>query len=498
MLSTRREERKMRQEVREPNVLLPSSQPARSVKTGLGAGSAVEQYRRLHYAIGASDGLAFVVAIVGAYFIRFDLRKPPTSFQFLMVASPFILLAVFSALQLYGVQRMTPAEEVRRIIGGISVTMTIIVTVSFWSKAPFGRKWVGLTWLFSTVLILITRRAWHRWMGRARKRGKLTFRTLILGTNEEGERLGHVLSNSAVGFRPLGFVSADRRTGQLGGLPILGEVEDLQRLVAETGADCVFVASTAVRSEQMSQVAKVVRNQDIAVRVSANLPELLSSRLTVQPIGGVMALSLKAARLTGPQAVAKRIFDVVVAFASIVVTAPLWLGIAVAIKLTSRGPVLHRQERIGRRGEPFTFLKFRSMVVGAEALLPSLLDRNEASGPLFKLRGDPRVTRVGRWLRKWSLDELPQLISVLRGDMSMVGPRPPLPDEVAAYEDWHRDRLEVPPGITGLWQVSGRSDLSFDEYVRLDIFYVENWSLAYDFFILMKTLPVLMSRRGAY
>jgi lipopolysaccharide/colanic/teichoic acid biosynthesis glycosyltransferase len=172
--------------------------------------------------------------------------------------------------------------------------------------------------------------------------------------------------------------------------------------------------------------------------------------------------------------------------------------VAAAVKATSPGPVVFRQERIGLRGRPFTLLKFRTMVAEADQLLDELRARNEADGPLFKLRQDPRVTRVGAVLRRYSIDELPQLWNVLKGEMSLVGPRPPLAREVALYEEWQLDRLEVRPGITGLWQVSGRSELSFDDYVRLDLFYVENWSIAYDLFILSKTVPLLVSARGAY
>jgi exopolysaccharide biosynthesis polyprenyl glycosylphosphotransferase len=203
-------------------------------------------------------------------------------------------------------------------------------------------------------------------------------------------------------------------------------------------------------------------------------------------------------QLTRAQAAAKRACDVLVAGLGLLALAPLLLAVALAIKLGSRGPVVFRQERIGLRGRPFTLLKFRTMVAGADRLLEGLREQNEADGPLFKLRHDPRVTSVGRFLRRYSIDELPQLVNVLKGEMSLVGPRPPLAAEVALYEEWQLDRLEVRPGITGLWQVSGRSELPFEEYVRLDLFYVENWSIAYDLFILSKTIPLLVSARGAY
>jgi exopolysaccharide biosynthesis polyprenyl glycosylphosphotransferase len=236
----------------------------------------------------------------------------------------------------------------------------------------------------------------------------------------------------------------------------------------------------------------------VEIRISANLTQILSSRLSVQPVGDLLALSLKPVRLSGPQAVAKRIFDLFGSLAVLILGSPLWITIAVMIKATSRGPVLYRQVRVGQNEELFTIYKFRTMVDGAERLLPDLQKHNEADGPLFKMRDDPRVTRVGRWLRKFSLDEVPQLLNVVRGDMSLVGPRPALPVEVLHYEDWHHDRLEVPPGITGLWQVRGRSELGFDDYVRLDLFYIENWSITYDLFILVKTVPSVLLRKGAY
>jgi exopolysaccharide biosynthesis polyprenyl glycosylphosphotransferase len=225
---------------------------------------------------------------------------------------------------------------------------------------------------------------------------------------------------------------------------------------------------------------------------------VLASRLTVQPMGGLTALSLQPVRLSGGQVVAKFTFDIVMSALLLLLLSPLLVGISIAVRLTSPGPVLYRQRRIGLRGKPFTMLKFRTMRTGTDRDVDALRAAHRVDDVMFKLRDDPRITRVGRWLRRFSLDELPQLFNVIKGDMSLVGPRPPLPEEVARYEDWHFDRLEVPPGITGLWQISGRADLTFDECVQLDVFYIENWSLTYELFILGKTIPVLLSQRGAY
>jgi exopolysaccharide biosynthesis polyprenyl glycosylphosphotransferase len=278
----------------------------------------------------------------------------------------------------------------------------------------------------------------------------------------------------------------------------VANVSDLEKAIRKHGAECLFVASTGVNVEGMRAVTKTARREGVQLRVSSNLPEVLARRFSVQPIGGVMALSVNPVRLTGAQAVVKRALDLALASFGLLLFLPFGLVIATLIKVTTRGPVFYKQERAGRHGRPFTMYKFRTMIDGADAMHEDLLHRNEASGPLFKIRDDPRVTTVGRWLRRWSVDEVPQLLNVVRGDMSLVGPRPALPRELLGYRNWHFDRLEVRPGITGLWQVSGRSALSFDEYVGLDLFYIQKWSLAYDLYILLKTLPVVLARKGAY
>jgi exopolysaccharide biosynthesis polyprenyl glycosylphosphotransferase len=319
-----------------------------------------------------------------------------------------------------------------------------------------------------------------------------------VGGNEEAGKIAEVLERPSSGFVPIGLVRSEFGEAAGNGVPVLGGLDELSRLIEENDIECVFVASSAVHPEQMKTITKYVRRRGVEVRISANLTDILASRLTLQPVGNLLALCLRPVRLTGTQAALKRAFDIVLGGAAVILSLPISVTVAIVIKATSRGPVLYCKERVGRNGRTFTMYKFRTMVHGADLMRQNLVTRNEASGPLFKIRNDPRITRVGRFLRKWSLDELPQFLNVLKGDMSLVGPRPPLPAEVANYEDWHRGRLEVRPGITGLWQVRGRSELGFDDYVRMDLFYIENWSITYDLFIIAKTIPAVLSHRGAY
>ena len=460
--------------------------------------SAQAQYRRLYRRIAATDALSIAFALLVAFWVRFGLRIPATDFLALLLATPAVMIGILAGFRLYDAHRFTPAEEFRRLILAISLGLSGVVTVSFWSQASFSREWLAVSWGLTLVLVLGTRRLWHWHVFRARRRGELTFPTLIVGTNPEARALEETMARRSFGFRPIGLVAAGGWDGSHNGLPVLGGLADLRDLIRESGAECVFVAASALSAVEMGAVAKAVRLEGVEVRITASLPEVLSSRLSVQPFGGVMALSLRPVRLTGGQAIAKRAFDLVVSAAGLVLLAPFLLAMALAVRFSSPGPVLYRQRRVGQRGRPFTMLKFRTMEQGADVQVEELRLRHGVADVMFKLPDDPRVTGVGRFLRRFSLDELPQLLNVLGGEMSIVGPRPPLPEEVAVYEDWQLDRLEVRPGMTGLWQVSGRSELSFDECVRLDLFYIENWSLAYDLYIIAKTGPVLMSRRGAY
>jgi exopolysaccharide biosynthesis polyprenyl glycosylphosphotransferase len=461
-------------------------------------------YARLACWIALTDVLAIEVAVLLTRYIRLGLRSAGPNFATIMLVAPLVVVPIFAAFRLYSFSRLSPAEEFRRLFeaSGIVVGVKLVLSLTLEGGSiedALSRGWLGLCWILAVVLVLILRQVWHKYMGRLRARGMLAYRTAVVGTNDEAVRIAHTLVTPVHGYKALGLLTTGRGSGDIDGLSVLGSVDDLAELIPARAIECVFVASTAVDAHAMKRMTEILRHHPVEVRVSANMTEILSSRLTIQPVGDLLALSLRPTRLTGFQAVVKRTFDLTVGSLAVLVSAPLCLAIAVLIKATSRGPVMYQSDRVGKDARTFRMFKFRTMVRGADLLLPQLLDKNEFSGGvLFKLRNDPRVTTIGGWLRRWSLDELPQLLNVLKGDMSLVGPRPALPNEVAAYEEWHLRRLEVRPGITGLWQVGGRAELSFDDYVRLDLFYIENWSVIYDLFVLGKTLPAVLLRKGAF
>jgi len=317
-------------------------------------------------------------------------------------------------------------------------------------------------------------------------------RLVIVGANILGQELARDLESR---FEVIGYV--DNGTDMVEPLdrPLLAPIADLESVVRSGAIDEIVIVLPADRREQVDRVVARGFGRQVDVKVLADLGEQLPRRLELGRFGARPYIGFAP---VAPVTWLKRAFDLVVASITVVIGAPLLLCIAIAIKLDSPGPVLYRQRRVGKDGVAFDMLKFRSMCADAEGQLALLSDRNEASGPLFKIRRDPRVTRVGRILRRGSLDELPQLFNVLRREMSLVGPRPPLPGEVAKYEDWQLARLRALPGMTGLWQVSGRSEVPFNDMVRLDLHYVRNWSLGLDLEIILRTIPAVIANRGAY
>jgi len=304
------------------------------------------------------------------------------------------------------------------------------------------------------------------------------------------------------GMRVVGACLAAGRGDQLRllGVPLLGGLDDVAAAVELCDADTVAVTSCAdIDPARLRRLAWELEGTDTDLVVAPGLMEVAGPRLHIRPVTGLPLLHVEEPEFSGARRVVKGAVDRVIAGVALLLFAPLLLAIGVGIRLSSRGPAIFRQIRIGKDGEEFTMLKFRTMVVDAESRKAELARANErGDGLLFKIRRDPRITPIGRMLRRFSLDELPQLVNVLLGDMSLVGPRPPLPEEVALYEADVRRRLLVKPGLTGLWQISGRSDLTWDESVRLDLRYVENWSLTLDFMILWKTAFAVARSAGAY
>jgi exopolysaccharide biosynthesis polyprenyl glycosylphosphotransferase len=283
------------------------------------------------------------------------------------------------------------------------------------------------------------------------------------------------------------------------GVSVVGGFDSVARAVRLNSADTVAVlASPDLGPEQLRRLAWELEPTGADLMVAPSLVEVAGPRLSIRPVSGLPLLQVEQPQFTGARRFVKATFDRTLATLALLVLSPLLLTVGAAVRLSSSGPALFRQERVGRNGRTFTMVKFRTMVVDAEAKRDELLAQSDRDGLMFKMRLDPRITRVGGLLRRYSLDELPQLINVVRGDMSLVGPRPPLPAEVAEYPQDVRRRLLVPPGLTGLWQVSGRADLSWEESVRLDLRYVDNWSLATDLLILWKTARAVLSGSGAY
>ncbi|RCK67960.1 sugar transferase [Desertihabitans brevis] len=352
----------------------------------------------------------------------------------------------------------------------------------------------------ATVLALLTRLALRRWLHAARRHGHYLQDTLVVGSLAHVSDLAdRLLSEPDAGMRVVGYCVPPHEVAQAreAGLTVLGDTEHVRTVVMALGVPRVAVASGQSPS-YLRELAWSLENLDTHLLVHPGVVEVAGPRMHLRPMIGLPLLQIEQPHFSGWRPVAKRATDIVLSAFGLLVGAPLMLGIALAIRLSDGGPAFFRQVRVGRNGRTFTMLKFRSMHVDAEAMLARLKAENEGAGPLFKMAADPRITPVGRLLRRTSLDELPQLINVLLGTMSLVGPRPPLPSEVTEYERDVRRRLLVVPGLTGLWQVSGRSALSWEDSVRLDLRYVENWSLGSDLLILWKTAFAVLARHGAY
>lgn len=460
-----------------------------------------------------TDILFINVAFLIAYWLRYDLQlfrsvDPANNVPYQVYLPMVALLTLVWVLA----SRREGAYDLRRgrplfddLYGLINATTTaimlLVVLVFFYRRLFYSRIIFIYAGLLIILLVGLARIV--RWLilSRLRQAGQGVDRVLIIGAGEIGRTvMRNMIAQPELGYRVVGFLDDDpvKSATDIGPIKALGPIENLPAVAKEYQIDQVIITLPWQYHRKVIRLVNEAEQTGIRARVVPDLFQLSLGGIDLEAINGIPLISIKQSALTGFNYTLKRAVDLFVSSLAIILLAPLWLLVAIAIRLDSSGPVLFRQERVGRYGKPFILYKFRSMYQDAEAQLAKLREKNEAAGPLFKMRDDPRRTRVGRIIRRTSIDELPQLINVLRGEMSLVGPRPGLASEVAQYQDWHRKRLEVLPGITGLWQVSGRSNLTFDEMVMLDIYYAENWSLSLDLRIMLRTIPQLLFGEGAY
>jgi exopolysaccharide biosynthesis polyprenyl glycosylphosphotransferase len=393
------------------------------------------------------------------------------------------------------------SDEFRRVLNAaVSLTAGLAI-VSYAARLEIARGYVAIALPSATVLNLCARFLLRKRLHRRRRAGACIQRVIAVGHAPAVADLVAVLRRDI--HHGLSVVGACLAGGtmlsEIAGIPVHGGLGSVAGAVKDFGADTVAVlACPEMNAIRLRELAWQLEATGTDICVAPALLDVAGPRTTIRPVAGLPLLQVDHPELTGAKQAVKAVFDRVVAGLGLIVLSPLFLFIAARIKLHDGGPVFFRQVRVGKNGRRFRVFKFRTMVVDAERQKAQLAESNEAAGALFKMRRDPRVTRPGAWLRRWSLDELPQLINVVIGDMSLVGPRPALPSEVARYGNYMRRRLVVKPGITGLWQVSGRSDLSWDDAVRLDLRYVENWYLALDLQVLWKTLSAVLHGNGAY
>jgi exopolysaccharide biosynthesis polyprenyl glycosylphosphotransferase len=455
------------------------------------------------------DCVLIFVALVAALYVRFGgdsvLQGDGYSTSYTLItflAGPAWLVSLLAG-RAYDARLLDagPGEYGRVFLASFRLAALVaIICYSF--KIPLARGFVAVAVPLGTALLLTGRYFARKWLHHKRAQGLYCHRVLAVGDAEHlTELVVTVAREPHAGLVVAGVCSPGEIPGEefLPGIPVAGGMRDLVGAARSIQADTIAVtASSGVTSKALRRLAWDLEGTGLDLVVAPALTDVTGPRIHIRPVAGLPLLQVEEPTFEGPRLLMKEAQDRFLAFLFALALSPFLLGIAIAVKVTSRGPVLFRQKRVGLRGKEFRVLKFRSMRVDAEKLLPELAERNEADGVLFKIRNDPRVTKVGRWLRLYSLDELPQLFNVLRGDMALVGPRPPLPAEVERYDvDVHR-RFLVKPGITGLWQVGGRSDLSWEDSVRLDLHYVENWSFVLDLQILWKTAFSVFARRGAY
>jgi exopolysaccharide biosynthesis polyprenyl glycosylphosphotransferase len=474
-----------------------------------------ERYRRwLSLAVAVTDVLLINLALAIAYWLRYDRQwfatvdeanfVPFRSFIPIAIGLTVLLLGIYKLGGVYNQRRGASwFEVVYQIMTGTATAIILIVFVIVFLFRPlfFSRLIFLYAGVLITIFLSISRLVLRVIRNHLRKKGLGVDRLLIVGAGEIGRTvMRHVVAQPSLGYQIAGFVDDDPDKGStdIGRFRALGNTANIPRLVKEMDIDEVIVTLPWMYHRKIVSIIAQCEREQIRVRIVPDIFQMTLSHLDVEDLSGIPMIGVRDISISSSQLVFKRTVDVAVSLLGLILLLPIFVLISVIIRLDSPGPPIFTQIRVGKGERLFACFKFRSMRQGAEGDKQRLMARNEADGVFFKMKEDPRITKVGRILRRLSLDELPQLLNVLMGHMSLVGPRPAIPAEVQRYQPWHKRRLEVAPGMTGLWQVSGRSELSFDEMVLLDLYYIENWSPVLDFQIMFRTLPQVLTGRGAY
>ena len=433
--------------------------------------------------------------------LRFGSHVPDRYLLLTAVLPPLWLIAV----RIVGGYEMrflgTGSDEFRRVLNAGAALTSALILVSYSANTELSRGYLAISMPAVVTLDMLARFRLRKRLHNVRNNGRCMSTVVAVGHEPAVEQLIQEFRREPYhGLEVVAACLPGKSTAtEVAGVPVVGDFSATADVVRNIGAATVAVLSCPeIDGIELRTLAWELEKTGTDLYVAPALLDVAGPRTTIRPTAGLTLLHVDHPQLSGPRQVVKDLFDRCAAAVALIMLSPLMLALALAIWLTDKGPAFFIQRRVGKDGQVFRIFKFRTMVVDAEKRLAELHASNDFDGVLFKMRRDPRVTPVGARLRKWSLDELPQLFNVLLGEMSLVGPRPPLPDEVALYADHVRRRLVVKPGLTGLWQVGGRSDLTWEESVRLDLRYVENWSLALDLQILWKTVFVLIRGRGAY
>ena len=462
-----------------------------------------------------TDFVIIVAMVLGSQVLWFgtrrsELRIPIESLSDFTVGYTLVSLSLIVlwmvALEFYSTRDHktigTGSTEYKRILDASARIFGLTAIAVFLLKVDLARGYFLTALPVGLLFLLVGRWGWRQWLVAQRREGRYVHRAIVVG---EREKSVHVVTgvrrDVGAGIFPVGAITENGTVAQdlVDGVPVLGDFSQVLQAVDRSRADSViFTGADNFGPRRLRELGWELQARKVDLIMAPALTDIAGPRIHARPVSGLPLIQVDFPAFEGTRHAAKRTFDIILSALGLIVLCPLFAWIVIAVRRDSDGPAFFSQERVGLNGRHFRMIKFRSMVTAAEDQLHSLVNQSEGNGVLFKLKADPRVTRVGGFLRRCSLDELPQLVNVLLGHMSLVGPRPPLASEVALYEDYAERRLLVKPGITGLWQVSGRSDLSWDDSIRLDLYYVENWSLIGDVIILYRTVRAVVKPSGAY